>query len=125
MRPIQFILILLLVMVVVTYFRRLRSRLLDRVIAVLFGLVGVVMAVMPDWTNTLAQLVGVGRGADLLTYLGLVGLIFLCLLLYSKLRDLESSLTDLVRAIAIEQAYTPTIADDEEGQVRPANLSDL
>lgn len=119
MRPIQFLLILLLIMAVVAYFNRLRSRLLDRIIVLLLGLVGIVMAVMPDWTTSLAQLVGVGRGADLLMYLGLVGFAFLYLLLYSKLRDLESSLTDLARAIAIEQACIPTKTGEGNADTNP------
>ena len=96
MRPIQFILILLLVMVVAAYFSGLRSRLLDRIIVLLPGVIGIVQTVMTDWDDTLAQLVGAGLGADLLTYMGLVGLAFLCLLLYSRLRELESSSSDLV-----------------------------
>lgn len=115
MSPIQFILIILLIAIVVTYFGRLRSRLRDTVILILFGAIGIVMVAVPDLTTMLARLVGVGRGTDLLIYLGLVGFGFLILLLYSNQREMGSRLTDLVRAIAIEQARTPTKTEAERG----------
>ena len=52
-------------------------------------------------------MVGVGRGADLVLYLGLLALAFVCLLLYSKIRELEVALTDLARSIAIAEARKP------------------
>ena len=51
--------------------------------------------------------VGVGRGADLLSYLGLMGLSFLLVRLYIAHRALEAKLVDVVRALAIAQAHVP------------------
>src|SRR5262245_14856365 len=103
MSPIQLILIPLLIVSAVTYFR-VRSGLFDRIIVLLLGVGGVCMVVMPEWTNLLAHSLGVGRGADLINYLGWVGATFVFFLLYSKLRGLESHLTELTRALAIAQA---------------------
>jgi len=36
-----------------------------------------------------------------------IGVIFVCLLLYSKVRGIQSSLTELVRAQAIDNALRP------------------
>jgi hypothetical protein len=107
MSPIQFILILLLVITAGTYFHRLRSRFLDNVIVLVLGVAGVVMIVMPKWTTLLAHSLGVGRGVDLIMYLAWIGMIFVSLLLYSKLRALEAHLTELVRIHAIEEALRP------------------
>jgi len=107
MRPVQFILVLLLLAVTLVYFRRLRSGLLDRLIVLVFAGLGIVMTVFPDLTTGLANLVGVGRGVDLFFYLAIVGLGFACLLLYSKIRDLESSITELTRAVAVKKANAP------------------
>lgn len=112
MRPVQFILVVLLMVVTYVYFNRLRSGLLDRLIVLVFAGVGVVMAVIPNFTTKLANLVGVGRGVDLFFYLAIVGLGFMCLLLYSKIRDLESAITELTRALAVRKANTPEGAEE-------------
>lgn len=104
MRPVQFVLILLLLGVLLLYFSRLRSGLLDRVVVFLFGLLGIAMIAAPEWTSTIAHAVGVGRGVDLFFYLAIVGFAFSTLVLYSKIRDLETSLTRLVRTLATERA---------------------
>lgn len=111
MRPVQFILMLLVIMMLALYFSRLRSGVLDRVVVLMFGLLGIFMVAVPDATTKVANFVGVGRGADLFIYLALLGIGFACLLLYSKLRELEASVTDLTRAVAIERAREPRDAD--------------
>lgn len=102
MRPVQFILIVLLLGGVWVYFSRLRSGLLDRLVVLLFALAGVVLAAVPDLSMRMAAWVGVGRGADLFMYFALLGLGFFCLVLYSKLRDLETALAEVVRSLAVE-----------------------
>jgi hypothetical protein len=97
MSPIQLILILLLIITVAVYFRRLRSRLLDNLIVLTLGAAGVVMVI----------LFGVTRGADLIMYIAWIGILFVCLVFYSKFRVLESQIVDLVRAQAIENALRP------------------
>jgi hypothetical protein len=121
MKPIQLILVLFLLAIAAVYFLRLRKKTYDRLIVIFFILAGAVLVIMPDWTTAIAQLLGVGRGADLLLYLGLLGLSFVCLLLYSKMRELETALTDLVRSIAIAGARPPDQAGDKtsEGQNNP------
>jgi hypothetical protein len=110
----------MLIGVVVLYFSRLRSGLLDRIVVLVFGLLGITMVVAPDWTNRAAHLVGVGRGVDLFFYLAIVGFSFAGLILYSKIRDLEVHLTQLVRSIAVASAQrpddvqTPSRRDDDD-----------
>lgn len=107
MRPIQLILILFAVLVALLYFRRLRSRLLDRVVLFVIAVLAVVMVAQPDWANAVANFVGVGRGADLLTYLGMSGLGFLWLRMYVRQREMEVRLTELARQLAIKRAEPP------------------
>jgi hypothetical protein len=114
MRPVQFILIVLLLIVIYVYFSRLRSGLLDRLTVLLFAAVGIVMTVAPDFTTRIANFVGVGRGVDLFFYLTILGLAFMCLLLYSKIRDLESTITDLTRVVAIKKAVPPAAGGQQE-----------
>lgn len=107
MRPVQFVLILMLIGVLVLYFNRLRSGVLDRLVVLVLGALGIVMVVAPDWTNAVAHAVGVGRGVDLFFYLAIVGFAFGLLILYSKIRELEASITQLVRTLALERAEAP------------------
>jgi hypothetical protein len=106
MSPIQLILILLMVTAIATYFHRLRSKLLDNLIVLAIGTAGVVMIVMPKWITSLADYLGVGRGVDLIMYLAWIGVILVCLLLYSKVRGIQSSPTELVRAPYVFTAIT-------------------
>ena len=68
-----------------------------------------------QWANLLAHSLGVGRGADLMNYLGWIGIAFVCIGLYSKLRVLESHLTELTRVQAIEHAHAPGKGDEAMG----------
>lgn len=104
MRPVQYLLIILVGGVLVLYFRRLRTGVVDRLVVLVFALLGAAMIIAPDWTMTVANALGVGRGVDLFFYLAILGFAFAGLVLYSKLRDIDENLTRLVRTIAIERA---------------------
>lgn len=104
MTPIQLLLILVAIVIVLFYFQRLRSRLLDRTVFFLLVVVALLMVLRPDWANAVAHYVGVGRGADLVVYLGISGLAFLWLGLYTRQRDLDVRLTELARRLTILQA---------------------
>jgi hypothetical protein len=112
-KPIQFILITLLTGLGMIYLSRLRSTLIKRVAVLAFAGLGIGMVIMPDMTNRFAALVGVGRGADLLLYLGFVGSVFVFLLLYVRVRTLETDLTELARSVAISSAHEPARPDAE------------
>jgi hypothetical protein len=104
MRPVQFLLIILVGGGLVLYFRRLRTGVVDRLVVLAFALLGAAMIIAPDWTMIVANALGVGRGVDLFFYLAILGFAFAGLVLYSKLRDIDENLTRLVRTIAIERA---------------------
>ena len=70
----------------------------------LFVLVFAVAVVFPDTLTVVANVLGVGRGADLLLYALVVAFFFVSLNTYLKFRDLELRNTRLVRRIAIMEA---------------------
>ena len=107
MTPIQLLLIVFSIVIVVFYFNRLRTRLLDRLIFFVLAVVAIALVVQPEWANELAHYLGVGRGADLLVYVGFSGLAFLWLGLYTRQREMDVRLTDLARRIALLQAEKP------------------
>lgn len=69
-----------------------------------FWLVVAGVAISPDTTDVLAHLVGIGRGADLLVYSGVVVLFYSSHRLMLKQQQLSDEMTELVRQVAIEQA---------------------
>lgn len=64
-------------------------------------LTGFVFVWMPDITNSIAALVGVGRGADLIMYVWIVLNLLFIIRLHIKLREQSDALTQLARRIAL------------------------
>lgn len=77
---------------------------------------GALAVVFPESTNDIARFVGVGRGADLITYVIEIAVMFVLLHYYTKFVELQRQLTETVRELAIlrsevEQALTPRTID--------------
>lgn len=71
-------------------------------IALVFA-AGVIFVIWPSTTSTIAHFVGVGRGADLFSYLAIsVGSVVL-FGFYLRIRSLELRNVELVRQLAIQQ----------------------
>jgi hypothetical protein len=104
MRVIQPILLSGILLALFLYLRFLRSSLRDRLIVVVLLVAGCVAIVVPDATQALANLVGVGRGTDLTFYLLAVGFIFFAVLTHSRLTRMDIRLTEAVRRLAIAEA---------------------
>jgi small membrane protein len=65
---------------------------------------GVVAVLFPDITNDVAEFVGVGRGADLITYITIVLTMFVLVHYYTKFVELQRQLTQVTRELAIFRA---------------------
>lgn len=81
-----------------------RSRLGYRLLAMFFFLAATIFVILPNATTVIANRLGVGRGTDLLLYLGFLAGIHAFLLLYLRTRRLERKITEQVRAIAVRDA---------------------
>jgi len=71
---------------------------------------GVVAAIVvwPNATQKIANMIGIGRGADLVVYLGLMGLYFFFYHTLIKVKQLDEKITKLGREIAIKGAVDTT-----------------
>ena len=58
----------------------------------------------PNITRTIAKAIGIGRGADLVMYCGLLATAIGFFLLYLRFRQSEANITKLVRHMAIQEA---------------------
>lgn len=70
---------------------------------VLWLVVGVV-AIIPGVTSWLAQVMGVGRGSDLVVYLALLLTFYLFSRLFVRLERIERNITKVVQEQALHQA---------------------
>ncbi len=107
MRPIQFILVPLLLFAFINFWLRLREQPLMRIVVALVLILGIGFVLFPDASTLLANALGVGRGADMVIYLTLTGLTIGLILLYLRILRLERQLTELVRHQAIAHAQKP------------------
>jgi small membrane protein len=124
MRPIQPLLLGLFLALVIVYFRRFRTRLSDRAIIGLLAISGVTLICYPELAVAAAHLLGVGRGVDLLLYVGYLVVGYALLVQYSGLRRLNQRLTELTREIAVEvglQQSNPAAKIRHEGRESPVD----
>lgn len=104
--------LLLIVVVIMTAARLLRSRgarpqALRRLGLMLFAALAVWSILFPSVWNHFARLVGVGRGTDMVLYLLVVAFLSFTLTTYLRFRDLETRYTTLARRLALGEAGPP------------------
>ena len=75
-----------------------------KIALVLLAITMIVAVLFPDLTNKLANLVGVGRGADLLLYITVVAFILYVLNNYLHQQDQRDALYRMARKIALMEA---------------------
>jgi small membrane protein len=85
------------------FLRRNRLPLHIMTVFLLIG-VGAAAIIFPNMTQDAANLVGVGRGTDLILYLSIVAVMFVLLHYYTKFVDLQRQLTEVTREVAILRA---------------------
>jgi small membrane protein len=78
-----------------------------RLASLAFVSCGVLAVLTPDLVTRLANVVGVGRGADLLLYALVVAVLFAASSYGRRLRGLEDRIADLTREVAIREARLP------------------
>jgi len=96
-----------LVGLIALFMLRLRNKTFYRLFLIVVAIVGVVFVLNPELTTKLANLVGVGRGTDLILYLCVIAFFLAFMVLYAKVRNLEAAQTELVRQLALANAKQP------------------
>ena len=97
----QVLLIAALILFVI-YIYRLRTDFLDRLVYLACAAVGIVLVIDPMVSTQIANLLGIGRGADLLFYLFIVASLFYAVATRSRIRRMEKQITTLVRQNALD-----------------------
>jgi len=104
---IKYILLVPLIGLIALFMLRLRNKTFYRLFLIVIAIIGVVFVLNPELTTKLANLVGVGRGTDLILYLCVIAFFLAFMVLYAKVRNLEAAQTELVRQLALANAKQP------------------
>ena len=64
-------------------------------------MVGIII-LLPDTTSFMAELVGIGRGADLIVYLSIVLIFYIIFQMTIKIEKIERNITKVVRTVAMK-----------------------
>jgi small membrane protein len=96
-----------LLFILISYLRKFRRPALDKLFIGFLLATGIFFVLDPEVTNQLAHFLGIGRGADLIFYLAILGFGYVTLLLYSKIKKLEDQLTQIVRKQSLESIKRP------------------
>lgn len=91
-----------------------RSRAWKRLILVALVGIAIVSILNPGMTTRVANLVGVGRGTDLLLYALTAVFLYVVVGFYLKFRDVERQLTILARRVALDEAHRRASVPDYE-----------
>jgi len=94
------------------YAVRLRTVLRDRLMFAGIVAIGILLAFRPDLATRIANLIGIGRGADLLLYIFLLFSLFQSVYLADRLKTIDARLTSVVREQALESAVAPRDGDE-------------
>jgi small membrane protein len=105
--------VLLAGLAAIAWFVFLRRNRMPFHIVTVFALLGAgaVAVVVPETTDAVANFVGVGRGADLVTYISIVAILFVLVHYFSKFVELQRNLTHLTRELAILRADLDHVAN--------------
>lgn len=106
---IQVLLIVVVILVVARLFRSrgARAQAIRRIGLVVFAAFAAVSILFPDVWSSIARLVGVRRGTDLVLYALVVAFLSYTVTTYLRFRDLETNYTRLARRIALSEAPRP------------------
>ncbi|MFA6105191.1 MAG: DUF2304 family protein [Patescibacteria group bacterium] len=104
-QPIQALLILIFLIAISKVFMRYRSEdlsLKETVVWILFWVLAGVVVIQPNLTARVAEMLGVGRGADVVVYISLVVLFFIVFRLVIKIEKLNREITKVIREKALK-----------------------
>jgi hypothetical protein len=96
--------IVLTIVAFLLYAMRVRSIVWDRIVLLVLACGGIILALQPDRATDVANVVGIGRGTDLLLYVFVLFSLFHIVHIGSRLRRMERQITQLARAEALERS---------------------
>ncbi len=102
---IQAIIIIVVVLIISRIFLQFKSKkinLRELVFWTVLWLLLVVVVLLPQTVNLLADYMGVGRGVDVVIYLSIIVLFYIIFRIFARLEKLERDITKIVRHLALK-----------------------
>jgi hypothetical protein len=96
--------LLISILILGLYFFRMRTILMDRFIMAALFLAAIFFILFPNVSTVIANSLGIGRGTDMIFYFFIVFSLFKFIGISSDRKKMDKSLTDIVRALAIQNA---------------------
>ena len=113
----QFLILIIIIVVVIKAVIRLLHKEMSSWLFILWlffwGAVGVINF-FPELLSWAAFVLGVGRGVDLLIYLGIVLLFYIVFIYNLRLQRYEKKLSRVVQQVAIEKAFKQVESKENE-----------
>lgn len=109
--PIQIFLLVLVLFAVSRVYLRAKEKILSPKTALFWFAIWTAAAfgiLLPTTTSNLAQIVGVGRGVDVIVYVSLALIFYLVFRLFVLVEDLRHEITSLIRQIALQNPSKKT-----------------
>lgn len=107
---VQIVLLLAVVLVSLALMRggsNARHLAIRRIMLVLFAGVATFSVFFPGFLTTVANMLGIGRGTDLVLYALIVTFLVFMATTYQRFRELEKTLTLMSRRIALDESERP------------------
>lgn len=100
---------LLVLMIIATAAAITRRRMTPRLgfLWLLIWLVAAISIAFPEFLSLLANLLGIGRGADLVFYLAILVMLGAFFAVYLRFRRIDEQMTRIIRHLAIRDAEEP------------------
>lgn len=108
------------VLVAVTREESARHMAIRRLATIFFGVVAIITIIFPQLLSHLAQVMGVGRGTDLLLYALIVVFFGSMVVQWRRNLILESKITQLTRTLALMEGQDQAQAQGQTGPQEPA-----
>lgn len=113
--PIKYILLAIVLLIILRVTSKLRSRELgvrEYAIWLIFWIGAGVVIFRPETANFVANIVGVGRGADVMVYLSVIMLFYLVFRILVRQERMEREITKLTRELAIKNVQNRILNKD-------------
>lgn len=106
MSTIQIILTILVILILTRVFVRLYRKdinIREFLFWLIFWALALLVALWPDLTNKLAHKLDIGRGADMILYFSILGLVYAVFRIFVKIEKMERDISKVVQAKALQK----------------------
>ncbi len=116
MIPIKIILIIFLVIILRAFLVQKELILVKRFVAFLMFFALLFLVLFPDISTQVANIIGVGRGVDLVFYFSHLFVLFLIIGLWRRSTILMATVAKLARAMALQNPRKPHERNEQTGE---------